>query len=152
LKVRSAHELIPSTNSVDAHLQDTAVNDELLLNILQALAERPGSLHATRNSGLFQSVGKQPVAPTSSSTVVPPPARRSPTPPAKLTFLSMFCMYIRQDERTQMCSKSKSPVWERSTTTTTTTPTTTFRSGSECQQPCRLIKYLQTQISESGLF
>ena len=42
LRVRSAHELIPSTNSVDAHVQDTAVNDELLLNILQALAERPG--------------------------------------------------------------------------------------------------------------
>jgi len=55
--VRSAHELIPSTNSIDAHVQDTAVNDELLLNILQALADRPGSLHATRNSCLSQSVG-----------------------------------------------------------------------------------------------
>ena len=55
--VRSAHELIHSTNSVDAHVQDTAVSDELLLNILEGLAERPGSLHATRNSCLFQSVG-----------------------------------------------------------------------------------------------
>lgn len=53
LRVRSAHDLISITNSVDAHVQDTAVNDELLLNILQALAERPCSLQATRNSCFF---------------------------------------------------------------------------------------------------
>ena len=55
--MRSAHELIPSTNSVGADAQETAVNDELLLDIPKATAERPGSLHATRNSCRFQSVG-----------------------------------------------------------------------------------------------
>ena len=95
--MRSAHELIPTANSVDAQVQDTA--NELLLHILQALAERPCSSQATRNSCLFQSVG-------SSKTVrrsyqqqycsTPSIQQLLPPLPAKLILRSMVCMHTRQ--------------------------------------------------------
>ena len=117
--MRSAHELIPSTNCVDAHVQDTAVNDELLLNTLQAFAERPGSLQATRNSCLFQSVGSSKTVRRSyqQQYCITPYSQELP-PPAKLILRSMFSMYTKQKKRRHICSNSKSPVWERSKTKT----------------------------------
>jgi hypothetical protein len=47
LQVLSTHqEVIPATNAIDAHAQDSVVNDELLLPILKAFSERARTLHA----------------------------------------------------------------------------------------------------------
>jgi len=95
--VRSAHELIPTTNSVDAHVQHTAVNDELLLNILQALAEHPCSLQATRNSCLFQSVGSSKTVRRSyQQQYCSTPSSQEELPPPREAHLAVYGLYVHK--------------------------------------------------------
>lgn len=153
--MRSAHELIPSTNCVDAHVQDTAVNDELLLNTLQAFAERPGSLQATRNSCLFQSVGSSKTVRRSYQQQYCITPYSQELPPPREAHLAVYVLYVHKTEKTEThmfkLKESRVGAIKNKNKNKTQTTTTKHRTGSGCHQPCRPFKYRLAQISEPGL-
>jgi hypothetical protein len=72
--------MIPASNAIEAHKQGFVANVELLLSIVEALAQRTRSLNATRNAWYFSLcvVAKLPIAPTSSTPVIPATASSPP--------------------------------------------------------------------------
>ena len=67
-------EMISNRNMIDAHVQDFAANNELLLLMLKAFAKCTFTVHTARYRYFH------PVVPTSSSLVVPRTGPDTPTP------------------------------------------------------------------------